>query len=321
VSEASGNSKVVTVGELHETLAERLEFETLAGSDGFERAVRTPLIQKPGLILTGMFEFLQSDRIQILGRSELQYLAGLPDAGCSVLERLCTADVPLVVLTRGLDVPACLERSARTAGIPVFRTPKVTGAVIDAITQLLHVRLAPTARVHGVMMDLFGVGVLILGESGVGKSECAAELLSRGHRFIADDAVEVLEIEGELVARSPDLTRHHMEVRGLGIINVREMFGISAVRDTKVIELVIRLVPFGARSRWDRLGSEIGRWEVLSSEVPLVEIPVAAGRNLAVLAEVAVERHLLREAGSDACHDIQAAVARRIARRSPEEGS
>jgi HPr kinase/phosphorylase len=176
-------------------------------------------------------------------------------------------------------------------------------------------------QVHGVMVDVFGVGLLLLGESGVGKSECAVELLSRGHRFVADDAVEILEMEGELVARSPEITRYQMEVRGLGIINAREMFGIGAVSDTKVIELVARLVPFSENGGWDRLGTKAETWSALARSVPLVEIPVAAGRNLAVLAEVAVERHLLRESGSDSCHDIQAVVARRIARRNRERSS
>ncbi|MDH3284134.1 MAG: HPr(Ser) kinase/phosphatase [Acidobacteriota bacterium] len=303
----------ITIGELCEALRERLQFELVTDKSGFSRSIEMPLIQKPGLVLAGMFEFLQEDRIQILGRSEIKFLEQQPDGGETIVRRLCQADLPLLVITRGLEVPRVLADAARARGIPLLVTPVVTGETIEAVTQFLQASLAPRISVHGVMLEVFGIGVLIMGRSGIGKSECALELITRGHRFVADDAVEIREIESELVARSPEITLYHMEVRGLGIINVREMFGISAVRDTKVVELAVRLVPFSEKSNWDRLGTAAGTWHALGRDVTLLEIPVAAARNLGVLLEIAVEQHLLRESGSDACHEIQAAVARKIA--------
>lgn len=301
-----------TVRELLEALGSRLELEVLAGEAGLERSLLSGRLQKPGLALTGSQEYLTSGCLQVLGRSEIRYLSLGDEPSSAAIEGLCDSGAPALLLTRGLDPPDELRRLAQERGVPLLRTPRDTGDAMELLYHFMAVRLAPKVKVHGVLMDIFGLGVLILGESGIGKSECALELVTRGHRLVADDAVEIRLIEDELVGTSPDISRHYLEVRGLGLINAREMFGITAVRETKAVEEAIRLVHFEVGKPYERLGESQGAWEVLGHRIPLREIPVAPGRNLAVLLEIAARQQLLREHGVDAVREIQANLARKL---------
>ena len=306
------NPDPVTVRELAHALDARLDFVVLTGREGLDREIVSIQLQKPGLVLTGAMDTLHSERIQVFGRSEVAFLNDSADHLERVMKRLCQRGVPAIFVTRGMKPPEKVLSMAGAAGIPVLATAHDTAETIDQIHHFLAVRLAPRVQVHGVLVDVFGVGILLIGESGIGKSECALELVTRGHRLVADDAVDVRLIEGELIGGSPELTRHYLEVRGIGLIDTREMFGISSVTETKVIDQAIRLVHYDPQRSYERLGAAGLEWEVLGHQVPLIELPVAPGRNVAVLLEIAARQRLLREQGSDPVGEIQAAMARRM---------
>ncbi len=302
-----------------DALSQRFAFEVLAGSRGLDRALASPRLQKPGLALTGGLEYLHEGRLQVLGRSEARFLNRRSRGAAAAIGRLCDGSFPALLLVRGLAPPPTLVDAAEAGGVPLLSTAAVTGEVMEALFHFMAVRLAPRKTIHGVLMDIFGLGVLLLGESGIGKSECALELVTRGHRLVADDAVELRLIEDELIGASPELSRYYLEVRGLGLINAREMFGITAVAEIKAVEQAIRLVRFDATRSYERLGEEQAWWEVLGHRVPLREVPVAPGRNLAVILEIAARQQLLRARGIDAAAEIQAELARRLSERPPGE--
>jgi HPr kinase/phosphorylase len=306
-----------TVRELVERLGGALEVRVVAGEDGLDTPVLSAQIQKPGLILAGLFEYLDPRRIQIIGRSETSYLKERPVKGQRVCRRLCDRRPPAFLVTLGNEPPPALVEGCRQRGIPLLRTPRTTGDTIELLYHFLAVRLAPTVKVHGVLVDVFGLGTLIIGESGIGKSECALDLVTRGHRLVADDTVEIKLIEGELLGSAPDVIRDTLEVRGVGLINPRQMFGITAVRETKVIEQAVRLVPLNANTVFDRLGERGLEWECLGRSMPLLELPVAPGRNLAVLIEITARRRLLQDEGYDAYAEVRAAMAKRMIGQPP----
>lgn len=320
MSKPTSNLDPPTVRELLEALGSRLDLEVLAGEAGLERSLLSGRLQKPGLALTGAQEYLTSGCLQVLGRSEIRYLSTGEPPPSAAVESLCDSGAPAMLLTRGLEPPEELRRLAQERGLPLLRTPRDTAEAMELLYHFMAVRLAPRIKVHGVLMDIFGLGVMILGESGIGKSECALELVTRGHRLVADDAVEIRLIEDELVGTSPEISRHYLEVRGLGLINAREMFGITAVRETKAVEEAIRLVRFEVGRPYERLGESQGEWEVLGHPIPLREIPVAPGRNLAVLLEIAARQQLLREHGIDSVREIQANLARKLVPPGNEGG-
>lgn len=308
-----------TVRELIEHVGEQLELRVVAGAAGLDVPVRSAQTQKPGLVLAGLFEYLDPRRIQIFGRSETRYLNERPVKGDRVCRQICDRRPPAFIVTLGNKPPDPLLRECQQRGIPLVCTPRTTGDTIEVLYHYLAVRLAPSVKVHGGLVDVFGLGILIVGESGIGKSECALELVTRGHRLVADDTVEIKLIEGELLGSAPDIIRHTLEVRGVGLINAKQMFGITAVRETKVIEQAVRLVPLSQGTSFDRLGERGLVWECLGREVPLLELPVAPGRNLAVLLEITARRRLLQDEGYDAYAEVRAAMAKRMVGGNPPE--
>lgn len=278
--------------------ARALELRPLAGAGGMTRRVTTPRIQKPGLALAGLLESIHPGRVQILGRSEVTYLMR-QDGGRrrEVIEALCGHDIPCFIVTKGLQPPPELLGAADAHGIPVLQTPRQSSATIADLLRFLEDRLAPQLSLHGVLVDVYGVGVLLLGESGVGKSECALDLIVRGHRLVSDDVVTIRRRQAVLAGSSPELTRYHMELRGLGIINIKDLFGVAAVRYTKDVELVIRLETWKSGRSYDRLGLDTRTVRMLGVEVPFIVLPVALGRNLSVLIEVAARNSLLKRKG------------------------
>jgi HPr kinase/phosphorylase len=265
-------------------------------------------VQRPGLALSGYVEYVSYGRVQIVGASETGYLKTLgARARSAAVAGLFGRPVSCVVITRGLDAPRELLRAAERRRVPVLATPLDSTSLIKLVTAFLEERLAPRVHLHGVLVDVFGVGVLIAGESGIGKSECALDLVDRGHRLVADDVVEVRRLADALVGCSPPLTRYHMELRGLGVINLRDLHGISAMRMTKHVELVVQMERWESGHDYDRLGLRREKYRILGTELPLIRLPVAPGRNTAMLIEVAARNQLLRERGYDA--------ARRFARR------
>ena len=283
-----------------------LPLELLSGHDGVERPITSPHIQKTGLALAGFHEYLQPGRILVFGESEVRYLEGLDrDTLLNVLAAAFTHDIPCVLVTGGWTPPPQLLAACERYHVPLLRTLTATPAAIAKIGALLEGLLAVRQVVHGVLMDILSLGVLIIGDSGIGKSECALDLVVRGHRLVADDTVEVRRRgETDLIGTCPELTRHHMEVRGLGVINIRDLFGVAATRLSKRMELVVQLERWDAAREYDRLGLDENAWELFGVKVPLVHMPVAPGRNLAILVEVAARNQLLRARGLNAAREL-----------------
>jgi HPr kinase/phosphorylase len=292
-----------------------LGIELLAGERGLDRRVSVPRIQKPGLALAGFVHQVRPERVQILGATELSYLASLPpDEARHGIEVFLAVEPACVLVTKGLDVPIDLIEAANRHGIPVLRTKLTSSVAIDGVQRLMEYALAPAASLHGVLLDVLGVGVLLLGKSGIGKSEAALELIMRGFRLVADDLVEVRRLAGEvLVGQASNLIKHHMEVRGLGIINIKDMFGVAAVRDEKKIELVLELVRWDENESPDRLGLDEMAYDILGVPVAMLRIPVSPGRNVSSLVEVAARNRLLQVRGHHSAREFQARLDEALA--------
>jgi HPr kinase/phosphorylase len=293
----------VTVGALLASRPEAfgLALELIAGADGLERVITSPHVQKTGLALAGFHTFLKPGRVLIFGESEIRYLESLDGASRTKAMRLAlTLDFPCVLITGGLMPPVELVLESERAHLPLLRTGVVTPTAIAKLASILEDSLAERTMVHAVLMDILGLGVLIAGESGIGKSECALDLIVRGHRLVADDGVELRRRqETILIGTCPELTRHHMELRGLGVINVKELFGIASTRSSKRVELVVQLERWDPTREYERLGLDHAFYEILGLRVPLIRMPVAPGRNIAILVEVAARNQLLRSRGHD----------------------
>jgi HPr kinase/phosphorylase len=300
-----------------------LSVELLGGAAGLDRPITSPSIQKTGLALAGFHSYLQPGRVLIYGESELQYLESLPgDRRREVLGQCFATDIPCVLLSGGGHLPEGLVDAAESAGLPLLVTPAQTAVAISRISALLGDRLAIREMVHGVLLEILGLGVLIVGESGIGKSECALDLVCRGHRLVADDTVEIRRREDmTLLGSCPPLTRNHMEVRGLGLINIRDLFGVAATRVSKRIELTVQLERWDSSHEYDRLGLDELTHEFLGVRVPLIRMPVAPGRNLATLVEVAARNQLLRNRGIHAARQLAATLEARLAQGSGADDS
>ena len=305
----------VTVGGLFEARPESvgLPLELLAGRRGLDRQITNPYIQKTGLALAGFHEYLQAGRVLIYGESEIRFLEGLePDARRRALGQSFATAVPCVLITGGLEPPPDLVTEAERAGVPLLTTHVGTATAIGKLTALLEDRLAVRKVIHGVLLDILGLGVLMVGESGIGKSECALDLVVRGHRLVADDTVEVRRRAASIMGSCPELTRHHMEVRGLGLINLRDLFGVASTRTSKRVELVVQLDRWDPHREYDRLGLDEAYFELLGLRIPLIRMPVAPGRNLAILVEVAARNQLLRTRGINAARELAARLDERL---------
>lgn len=263
-------------------------------------------INRPGLQLAGFFDVFESERVQLLGRSELLFLEQL-DEGTAFqrVNKLMKSNPPLVVVARGMQVPAIILEAAKRHKVPICTTAEKTSDFLSSMFSVLNVILAQRITRHGVLMEIYGDGVLLLGESGVGKSETAVELIVRGHRLIADDAVEIRRVSSRsLVGSSPDNIRHFMELRGIGVVNVRRMYGMSAVKVTAKIDLIIQLEPWQDGKHYDRLGVENEYMEIMGIQVPATVIPVRPGRNLAVIIEAATMNLRLKKLGYQPAREL-----------------
>ena len=283
-----------------------LPLDLLAGPEGLDRLITSPHIQKTGLALAGFHEYLRPGRVLIFGESEVRYLEGLDtDARITSLRLALTIDFPCVLITGGFTQPAELLVEAERVSLPLLKTAVATPTAIAKLTSFLEDSLAERTIMHAVLMDVLGLGVLMTGDSGIGKSECALDLIVRGHRLVADDTVEVRRRqETIIIGTCPELTRHHMELRGLGVINVTQLFGIASTRSSKRVELVVQLERWDPDRDYDRLGIDELRFDILGLKVPLVRMPVAPGRSLGVLVEVAARNQLLRTRGLNAARDL-----------------
>jgi HPr kinase/phosphorylase len=306
----------VTVADLLQSRSEvvGLPLELLSGAGGVEREIASPHIQKTGLALTGFDEYLRPARILVFGESEVRYLETLPsERRLNTLASVFSHDIPCVLITGGWNAPVELLLASERYHVPLLRTVVSTPLAIAKLSALLDDRLAVREVIHGVLMDILGLGVLIVGESGIGKSECALDLVARGHRLVADDTVEIRRRgETEIVGTCPELTRHHMEVRGLGVINIRDLFGVASTRAAKRVELVVQLERWDPAREYDRLGIDENVYDLLGLKVPLIRMPVAPGRSLAILVEVAARNQLLRTRGLNAAKELVSRLEQRL---------
>lgn len=299
--EGRPETPAVTVGELLAPEAEALRLRLLAGRDGLGHTIHLSRVQRPGLALTGHTDYIRYGRVQIMGGSEIGYLRRLaPRKRGAILAKLARCRISCFIVTKGLEPPPELLKQAEARGIPVLATPTESTPFIKQLGALLDERLAMRLHLHSVLVDVFGLGVLIMGESGIGKSECALEVIDRGHRLVADDVVEIKRISDSLVGSSPDLTRYHMELRGLGVLNIKDLYGVSSIRTQKKVDLVVNLERWETGKEYDRLGLRNDSFLILGVEIPLIRMPVAPGRNLALLVEVAARNQLLKDGGYDA---------------------
>jgi HPr kinase/phosphorylase len=297
-----------------------LPLDLLAGASGLERTIGSPHIQKTGLALAGFHQYLRAGRVLVLGESEIRYLEGLAPADrMHALASAFSHDIPCVMITGGLQAPPEMIAAADRFDIPLLRTAVATPVAIAKVTSLLDDTLAVREIVHGVLIDILGLGVLIVGESGIGKSECALDLVVRGHRLVADDTVEIRR-RGEtvVIGACPELTRHHMEIRGLGVINMRDLFGVASTRSSKRVELVVQLERWDPSREYDRLGIDEPMYELLGLKVPLIHMPVAPGRSLAILVEVAARNQLLRTRGLHGARDLVNRLDRQLREHADE---
>jgi HPr kinase/phosphorylase len=288
----------ISIGKFYDSHGEALGLELLGERVGFDRPISESAMNRPGLALAGFFSYFAWKRVQVLGNSELSYLRKLPEAmRHDRFRRMCDRDIPCIVVARGSTLEAGLIAVANEHSIPVFSTSQVTMNFLNAATIRLEHDFAPSVTLHGCMVDMRGVGVLIVGKSGSGKSETAIGLLERGASLVADDMVRVKYVGGELVASSPDLSRGYMEIRGIGIVNVANLYGLASIRPDKRLDLVITLKPHADLNEVDRLGMQQKTYEILGRQVSHVEIPVAPGRDTARMVTIAALDQQLRRLG------------------------
>ena len=305
----------LTIKEILDEEEAGLDLELLAGGNGLDNIVRVPRIQKPGLALAGYSSSLHPDRLQVLGSTELDYLATMSrETATEQLQQIFARDLSCLIVTKDQTVPNYLIEQAEKHNTPLLRTRHLSSSFISLITKFLEERLLPTSTLHGVLIDVLGVGVLLQGKSGIGKSECALELILRGYRLVADDVIKVrLKLPSVIFGEGMDLLHYHMEIRGLGILNIKHLFGVAAIRERKKIDLVIELVPWEDGKEYDRLGVEEQTLRIHGVELPFMRIPVGPGRNAGTIVEVAARNQLLKEMGYHSAREFQDLLETRMA--------
>src|SRR5881296_345881 len=309
---------VVTVESFFNSHADKLQMKLDGPRVGFHRKIREPTINRPGLALSGFYTYFAEKRVQVLGAAEHSYLKSLaPRARVRRFRALCARKIPCLVVSRGFHLDPSVLAVAAEEKIAVFRTPMITMKFINAATIALEVDFSPTVTEFGSMVDILGIGVLIRGVSGIGKSESVLQLIERGYSLVADDVTRITSLEGrELMATAPEMTRYHMEVRGIGIINVVSIFGISAIRIEKRLDLVVTLKEWENVEEIERVGIERESYEILGLRVPHVTIPVRPGRDIARLIEVAAMDQKLKGLGQNSAFDFNAKLLNLMAPKS-----
>ena len=288
----------ITVENFFKTYSEPLKLTLLGERIGFDRKISEPAVNRPGLALAGFFSYFAKRRVQVLGNLEMAYLRKLPEQmRVDRFRRMCERDIPCMVVSRGAKLGEELMAVAKEHSIPVLGTSEITMKFLNAATISLEHEFAPTVTVHGCMVDMRGTGVLILGKSGSGKSETAIGLLERGGSLVADDMVRVKHVGGELIATAPDLSRGYMEIRGIGIINVANLYGLASIRPDKRLDLVVTLKPATDLNEVDRVGMESKTYTLLGEDIVHVEIPVGPGRDTARMVAIAALDQQLRRLG------------------------
>ncbi|HYQ86001.1 MAG TPA: HPr(Ser) kinase/phosphatase [Bacteroidota bacterium] len=312
----------ITIGFLVESNKERLRLTSLTGDAGFDKKITDKNIHRPGLALAGFVQLFRYDRVQVFGNTEISYLEQLdPAQRAKALETIFRFDVPCVVVTSDNKVDETFVKYALANKVPVLRTPFETTKFIYFLSDFLDDQFAPQTVVHGSFVDVYGIGVLLIGRSGIGKSEIALDLVERGHRLVADDVVMITRKgEGILMGAGTDLVKHFMEIRGLGLIDVRSMFGIRAIRFQKRVELVIELMEWRPDEDYTRTGLDDEGISILDVQLPRVELPIFPGKNVTVICEVIALNHLLKHYGYDAAKEFSKRLEAVITEKSKHIG-
>ncbi len=303
-----------TVQSLFDRKREVLSLSLIAGRKGLAREIHTPEVSSPGLALAGYTRRFVAKRVQIFGQTEISFLESLdPEQRSRALAFVFGSGIPCAFVSKGQTPPSELLQAADQAGVAVIRTTLRTGDFYRRLQPYLEEAFAPTTAIHGSLADVYGIGLLFLGRSGIGKSECVLDLVERGHRLVADDLVFVQGRQNDvLIGRAHEQQGHHMEIRGVGIVDVRTLFGIRAVRQQKRIEVVVQLEEWETGKEYDRTGLRDEREEILGIEVPKVTIPINPGKNITVIAEVIAMNHLLKYSGEDSAAAFEQALIDRM---------
>jgi HPr kinase/phosphorylase len=307
---------VVTVAQFYTTYQGDLELRLVAGADGLQKIIKEPTVNRPGLAIAGFTRYFASKRIQVIGSAESTFLKSLsPGEREARYAKLFSYRVPCIVYSRNIQPDKELLKAAEKANVPIFRTPLITMRFINLATLSLEWMFAPRGTEMGSMVDILGMGVIVKGESGIGKSECVLALIERGYSLVADDITKVTLIDGRrVVGTSAEVTRDHMEVRGIGIINVAQMFGVKAIRRDKQVDLVVSLKTWNDVPNVDRLGMDEDNVKILDVDIPHVTIPVRPGRDIARLVEVAALQQQLKAAGHNAAQELNERLIARMAK-------
>lgn len=302
-------------------IVDRFKLETICCEDAIENIVVTQMdVNRPALPMAGFFDYFESQRIQIFGKVENTYFGQLEtDKKIKAMEELFSKNIPALVVARDMEIHPEMIEAAKKYNIPVLRTKETTSRFMSALISYLNVELGARITRHGVLVEVYGEGVLILGESGVGKSETAIELVKRGHRLVADDAVEIKKVSAiSLVGTAPEIIRHFIELRGIGIIDVKKIFGMGAVKDSEKIDLIINIEQWDQTKKYDRLGLNTEFTEILGIKVPSITIPVKPGRNLAVIVEVAAMNNRQKRMGYNAAEELNLRLTKNMENASKD---
>lgn len=280
--------------------------------------ISQPELNRPALQLAGFFDYFDSDRVQVIGNVEYAYMQKMEkDHGLGIMARLLDCKVPCIVFCRNIEVSQEVIQLATERGVPILRSSKTTSSFMAEVIRWLNVELAPRISIHGVLVDVYGEGILIMGESGIGKSEAALELIKRGHRLVTDDIVEIKKVSDEtLIGTAPDITRHFIELRGIGIIDVKTLFGVESVKNTQSIDLVIKLEEWNKEREYDRLGLDENYIEFLGNKVVCHSIPIRPGRNLAIICESAAVNYRQKKMGYNAAQELYNRVTNNLMRKT-----
>src|SRR4029077_17239484 len=296
----------VPVAELLEEELDYLHLSVLAGERHLDNLITHPRVQKPGLAFAGYYEYVKPGRVQIIGESETEYLKTLTEEERHErLARITSLPVPVFVITKGIEPLPGFLALCQSRELPVLSSPALSSTVIKGVSYFLEDHLVPSTSLHGVLLEIYGLGVLLIGESGEGKSESALDLITRSHHLVADDKVQIKRYpNGELVGYNEGPLRHHMELRGIGIINVQDLFGLASVRERTTIDLVIELEHWQDGQAYDRLGLDESVFHILETPCPYIRMPVAIGRNISILVEIAARNHVLKLQGHHSAREF-----------------
>ncbi len=289
----------LSVEELQKKWGERLEINLVSGKRGLKRNISEDRVQKPGLRMIEPSVELEQGKIQIFGRTEVSYINSLPKPEKkNIIDQITSQDIPCLIISKDLLPNEYLKKTCQKRNLPLFITKLYTGKLILILNEILEERLAPFTTMHGVLLDVHRLGVLILGKSGIGKSECALDLIIRGSKLIADDVIEVRKVgSNTLIGNGPDDIKHLMEIRGIGIINIKDLFGRTSVMESREIEMIIELSRWQEKNDYERLGIDQKTYKIMDIDIPYIIIPVSPGRNISTIIEVAVRNQLLKLSG------------------------